>query len=140
MPGQTPTLDLTLKNLQILHGVFTGVMVMYAYVLHIVTPAPATLKPEFFWSMVGLAVAFYCGALLMRARRVSPIIEKLRANPDDPATLAAWRTGTVLSDVFMECVVLYGVALYFTGASVSQVVPFFVVPFLTMLLLFLKRP
>ncbi len=51
-----------------------------------------------------------------------------------------WRAGTILSDVTLECVLLFGLALYFMGATVIQIAPFFVAPFVTMLLLFPKRP
>jgi hypothetical protein len=140
MEAQPITLDQTLRIIRILHGVFLFTMVLYAYVAHISTPPPAIVNPSFFWSIVGVALGCYFASLLVTARKISPAIEKLRTNPDDRAALVSWRVGAILSYVTMECVPLFGFAQYFVGATVRQVAPFFVVPFVTMLFLFPKRP
>ena len=69
MPGQLPTLDQTLRTLRILHVVFMATMVMYAYVLHIVTPPPAVLDLTVFWSISGLASGSYCASMRVRRGR-----------------------------------------------------------------------
>ena len=140
MTGESPTLDQTLRNLQILHGVFMATMVMYAYVLRFFERTSAIVDPIFLWSITGVAIGCYCGSLLIRARKISPAVEKLRVTSDDAAALVSWRVGTILSCVIMECVVLFGLALYFVGATGRQVAAFFAVPFVTMLFLFPKRP
>ena len=140
MAGESPTLDLTLRNIRILHGVFMATMVMCAYALRFFERTSAVVDPIFFWSIAGVAIGCYCGALLIRARKIVPAVEKLRVTSDDTAALASWRVGTILSCVIMECVVLFGFALYLVGVTGRQVAAFFVVPFVTMLFLFPKRP
>jgi hypothetical protein len=140
MTGDSPTLDQTLRNIQILHGVFMATVIMYAYVLRLLARTAAVADPVFFWSIAGIATGCYCASLLVRARKVGPTLERLRLNPDDTAALTSWRSGMILTDVSMEFVVLFGFALYCLGAPGQQVAAFFVVPFVTMLLLFPKRP
>jgi hypothetical protein len=140
MAGESPKLEQTLRNIRILHGVFMVTMAMYAYVLRFLVRAPALVDPVFFGSTAGIAVGCYSASFLVRARKVAPAIERLRVTPDDDAALKSWRIGTILSDVVMECVVLFGFALYCVGATAQQVAPFFAIPFVTMLFLFPKRP
>jgi hypothetical protein len=140
MASESPKLEQTLRNIQIFHGVFMATMVLYGNVLRLLVRTPAIVEPVFFWSIAGMALGCYCASLLVRARMVAPAIERLRTTPDDVAALARWRSGTILSDALLECVALFGFALYAIGATVPQVALFFVVPFVTMLFLFPRRP
>lgn len=98
-----------------------------------VHPSAASLRPSFFWSISIVAAICYLTSFQIRTRRIDPALEKLPLDPSDSAALAAWRTGTLLADVTLESVLLFGVMLYVFGATAGQAAPFFVIPFLTML-------
>lgn len=140
MPGERVTLDQTLRSLRILHSVFMLTMLMYMLVLHMIPHTVASIDPLTYWVMAVVGAGCYAASLFFRSRKIIPAIEALRVRPDDFAALASWRVGLIFSDLLMECVFLFGFALYFVGATVSQVTPFFSIAFATMLFFFPKRP
>jgi hypothetical protein len=55
-------------------------------------------------------------AIFLRRSRITPAEEILRSNPEDNATASRWRGGVVVSLVFCESIVLYGLVLRILGA------------------------
>jgi hypothetical protein len=94
----------------------------------VVHPSAASLRPSFFWSISIVAAICYLTSFQIRTRRIDPALEKLPLDPSDSAALAAWRTGTLLADVTLESVLLFGVMLYVFGATAGQAAPFFCNP------------
>ncbi|HEY0702417.1 MAG TPA: hypothetical protein VGD60_06595 [Candidatus Acidoferrales bacterium] len=134
-------IEQVLRVVRILHSVMLATMVLYAVVTVRFLPAGAgPIDPTFFWSIAGVAIGFFFAAFLVRAKKTQPAVETLSAQPADAAGLKNWRVGTILSAVALECVVMFGVALYIQGAAPTQVALFFVLPILTMMLWFPKRP
>jgi F0F1-type ATP synthase membrane subunit c/vacuolar-type H+-ATPase subunit K len=75
-------------------------------------------------SVLPLAMGFTCVAILgvamyLRKRMISPAEEILRSNPEDKSMALKWRNGVVISLVFCECIVLYGLVLRILGNSWS---------------------
>jgi hypothetical protein len=56
-------------------------------------------------------------ALFFRARFVKPGAEALRNNGEDEAAAKQWRTGTIVSLVFAESIVMFGLVMRMSGAS-----------------------
>ena len=56
-------------------------------------------------------------SLFFRRRIVQPAAERLSNNPEDSLAARRWRSGVLVSLVFCESVVLFGLALRFTGAG-----------------------
>ena len=54
-------------------------------------------------------------AIFLRKTRITPAEEALRNNPEDNAAALRWRGGVVVSLVFCESIVLYGLALRILG-------------------------
>lgn len=133
-------IDQNVRSIRVVHSAFMATVLLYVYAMHIVQRSPATLVPVIFWSLAGIAVFCCCGAYFWRVRKLSPAVERLRVAPDDAGALAQWRGGSIVSVTMLETVVLFGFALYMLGATTIQVAPFVIVPFVTMILWFPKRP
>jgi F0F1-type ATP synthase membrane subunit c/vacuolar-type H+-ATPase subunit K len=107
-----------LRSLRIIHIAF-----LFAAIAYLVVPFVATPKnqqpppPAVVLGFAVLAFSMWAGAFLVRARLVQPASEVLRNNPEDAAAAGRWRMGVILSLVFCESVVLFGLALRFIGAS-----------------------
>jgi hypothetical protein len=77
---------------------------------------------------------------MWRVRKLSPAVERLKIEPDDVAAQVKWRNASIVSVAMTECVVLFGFVLYMLGATTRQVAPFLVIPFVTMIFWFPRRP
>lgn len=110
-------------------------IILYAFVAEKVmqrsTSAPAR---SFVTGMTILAIVMIVVALSVRGRMVSPAKEKLEVEAGDVSALNRWRTGSLISLVFVESVALYGFVLRVMGGTRSQVLPFYLVAILIMLL------
>jgi hypothetical protein len=108
--------------------------------MHIVQRAEATVNPAILWSMAGMAAFAWCAAYSLRIRKLSPIVIRLQVAPDDASAVARWRSWSIVSVTMMETIVLFGFAVYMLGGTITQVAPFIVIPFVTMLFWFPKHP
>jgi len=118
-------MQMTLRNVRIIHGVILVSVLLYMLVIFQVHPREGYLSP----AMPG-AFAVFCAteiavALFLRSRLLPPCMEILRSNPGDPQALGRWRTGNIISFVFAETVALFGFALKFLGTSWFVAGPFF---------------
>jgi hypothetical protein len=67
---------------------------------------------------LGILSLFVLGAaIIYRTRTFQPAIELLRNSPEDPVAIGRWRGGVILSMVFCEYVVLFGLTLKLLGVS-----------------------
>lgn len=106
-----------LRSLQTVHAAFLFAAVAYLVVSYVAGPRTQPQPLSFILGVGVVAISTCAGGIFIRSRFVQPASETLRSNPDDAAAVARWRTGTILSLVFSETVVLYGLALRFIGAS-----------------------
>ena len=134
-------IEQTLRVVRMIHSIMLASMVLYIVVLgRVLQRSAQPIEPTVFWSIAGVAIGCFLAAFLVRAKKVQPAIDALRTQPEDATALKNWRTGTMLSVVVLECVVLFGLSLYVQGATRTQVALFFILPILTMVLWFPKRP
>ena len=75
-------------------------------------------------SALPLALGFTCVAILgvalyFRKYRITPAEGILRNTPDDNSAALKWRSGVIISLVFCECIVMYGLLLRILGVSWS---------------------
>ena len=115
-------------------------VVLYVYMMHIVQRTAATVSPMIFWSLAGMAAFGWCAAYSLRIRKLAPIVSRLQAAPDDASAVARWRSWSIVSVTMLESIVLFGFAVYMLGGTISQVAPFVVIAFVTMILWFPKHP
>jgi hypothetical protein len=106
-----------LRSLRIIHIAFVFAAVAYAVVplpsrsgLH----APLTIM-LFAYCIVALALVV--AGIFVRTRLVQPASFAIQNNPEDAAALRRWRMGVLLSFVFSESLVGFGMMLRLAGAS-----------------------
>jgi hypothetical protein len=66
-------------------------------------------------ALAGTCVVILGLAIFLRKTRIMPAEEILRSNPEDNAAALRWRGGVVVSLVFCESIVLYGLVLRILG-------------------------
>jgi hypothetical protein len=118
-------MQMTLRDLRIIHGVMLVSVPLYMLVIFQVHPREGHLSPAMPGAFAVLSVTEIAVALFLRARLLAPCMEILRSNPDDPQALGRWRTGNLVSFTLAESVALLGFALKFLGASWFVAGPFF---------------
>ena len=110
------TAQKTLQAVRIIHLAFVGTAVAYIIVPLAYAPALKPAFPPVFPLALGILSLCVLGlAMFFRARRIQPASELLQNNPEDKAAISLWRGGVILSLVFCECVVLFGVTLKLLG-------------------------
>lgn len=128
----------TLRRMRIIHGVFLLAAILYIWVPFVaVHNNGRTVTREFvatFSLALGVMVLCIIGlAAYFRSRYVHPSSEKLRDNPDDAEAAGNWRKGIVLSLVFCESIVLYGLVMRILGVGWNISGIFYAVGILLML-------
>jgi len=63
----------------------------------------------------------------------------LAAQPEDPAALRRWRSGYIITYALSEAVALFGLVLRILGFALSEVVPFYLVGFVLIVLFSPRR-
>ena len=138
---QPSSAETTLRYLRLIHGFLLFSMFIYMGLGQIFVPhEQREIKPAFMIVMVVVSLATACVVLFIRAQRILPAMETLRARPDDGPAIARWRIGSVLSYALSESVMLCGFALRVMGASLALAVPFYIGAVLLMVLLWPRRP
>ena len=118
-------MQMTLRNVRIIHGVILVSVLLYMLVIFQVHPREGHLSP----AMPGV-FAVFCAteiavALVLRARLLTPYTETLRSNPDDAQALGRWRAGNLVSITLAQSVAVFGFVLKFLGANWFVAGPFF---------------
>ena len=127
--------EISLKVLRSSHAIFITSIRLSAFVAErVMQRGTSVLSPTFVTTMTILAIAMTIIAAIVRRRIVTPAIERLRVESEDPRALNRWRMGTMISFVLVECVALYGFVLRVLGASRRQTLPFYLVAILLMLI------
>lgn len=105
-----------LKGVRIIHAVFLVAAVVYVILPLKMIRGESQAPPATFAWAIGFTAATVLGfAVFRRLRLIQPASEALRNNPEDTAALQQWMSGTIISLVCCECVVLFGLSLRITG-------------------------
>jgi hypothetical protein len=123
-----------LKAMRMIHAAFLLASILYILVAAAYAHTAEQSMPGIFPIAAGLVAMSSVGiAFFFRMRDVQPSGAKLRDNPDDATAAAKWRGGVLLSLVFCESIVLFGLALRFLGFSWDVAGIFYAVGTLLML-------
>ena len=137
----TATTQGTLRFLRIVHGILLFSMVLYPTLVDSIVPlgqkAPSRMLPVALGSISAAIIGY---AVWFQITRVRPALEALQLKPDDATSLQRWRSGSILSFVLFESVVLYGFALRFMGGTLQESVPFYGAGIALMLIYWPKQP
>jgi hypothetical protein len=116
-------------------------MFLYVWIAEKLIPhQPQSLDHTFLAGIGATAVAMVGVALFIRAKTIRIAVQALQIDPGDVGSLNRLRSGSIVSFVLCEAVVLFGFALRFTGATPVQAAPFYIVGVALMLLWWPQRP
>jgi len=116
----------TLRIMRVLHAALLLATVAYVFLSVFFADGSSAEHDRVLTISLGVvAMASLAIAAFYRARLVQPASEKLRATPDDASAAGRWRQGVLLSLVFSETVVLFGMALRFVGGAWQVCAVFF---------------
>ena len=124
----------TLRSVRVLHTVFPLAAILYIALPMAVVRNSDRQVSQVIVLALGVAALGNIGiAFFYRSRMIRPAADHLRENPDAGDAARRWRGGVVVSLVFCESVVLFGLALRFIGASWNVCGIFYAVGILLML-------
>lgn len=120
------------KMMQVMRGAFLVSIILYAVVAKILPAATAPnvviYRAIALLAVVDVAIIFVCRRMMVR-----PAEGVLASHPEDPAALARWRTGYLITYALSEAAALYGLVLHFLGFNLVQVAPFLITGFVLIL-------
>ena len=124
----------SLQGARIIHIALLVASIAYLVVARYVTANPKGELPIAVAGGIGLAAfSMLLVAAFLRSKLVKPGAEALRNNADDTGAATKWRAGTIVSLVFAESVVLFGMVLKMVGFSWNVSGIFYVVGILFLL-------
>ena len=124
----------SLQGARIIHMALLFAALAYVVVaLYVASPAKGALPMGVVGGLGIGAFSLLVVAVFFRTKFVQPGAEKLRVNGDDEIAARLWRTGTIVSLVFAESIVLFGLVIRMIGASWNVSGVFYVVGILVML-------
>jgi ABC-type polysaccharide/polyol phosphate export permease len=93
-----------------------------------------------FTTLIGLVAAtMFLAAIVVRMKIVQPAVDLLQTNPDDRQSVVRWRSGSIISFVLAETVILFGLAMRVSGLGRNQTIPFYVAAVVLMIFLRPRR-
>jgi F0F1-type ATP synthase membrane subunit c/vacuolar-type H+-ATPase subunit K len=123
-----------LRGAKLLHGVFLLSAILYVWVPTMIRHDASREVPRAVAFTLGLAALSNIGvAIFFRRRMVQPAAERLKRNSEDGGAAKLWRGGVIVSLVFCESIILFGLALRFLGANWSVCGIFYAVGIFLML-------
>jgi hypothetical protein len=77
---------------------------------------------------------------VVRTKTIQSALDLLQTQPDDMSALNLWRSGSILSYVVAESVLLFGFSLRIFGGTLALSAPFYIVAAVLMPFLRPRRP
>ena len=129
------------KLLQVVRGGLLASIAMYVFVGECLHPNLAAVPDRNVYFALTL-VAITTVGMIFAVRRLFVLRSEsaLAAEPEDVAALNRWRAGYIIVYALCEAVALFGLVLRFLGFTLAQVLPFYVVGFVLMLLFAPRMP
>jgi len=132
-------MDQARGTLNILRIAFLIAILLYVYISRTISTS-ATPNWVIFYGIGALAVGELGAMLVFWKIFILRSEGILQAQPQDAKALARWRTGYICLYCFALAIAIYGLLLHFMGFGFAQVVPFFAVGAICILLLNPTRP
>jgi F0F1-type ATP synthase membrane subunit c/vacuolar-type H+-ATPase subunit K len=123
----------SLQSARIIHIALLIAAVAYVAVALTMAGHPKGESPAAVAAAVGIAAfSLLVVAVFFRLKFVQPGAAALRADGDDTGAATKWRTGTIVSLVFAESIVMFGLVLRMIGVSWNISGVFYVVGMLVL--------
>ncbi len=108
----------SLQSARIIHIALLFAAIAYVVVAwYVASPAKGAVPIAAVGGLGIGAVSLLGVAVFFRTKFVKSGAEKLRVNRDDEIGARLWRTGTIVSLVFAESIVMFGLVMRMIGAS-----------------------
>ena len=132
-------MDSALNMLRILRFALLGAIVLYA-ALCFHAQVSAIPQPMVFRVISLVGVTEVVIIFFFRRKFVLQTEPLLRSEPFDPAVLARWRAGYIITWALSTSIALYGVVLRYIGFAFNQVCLFLIAGFVLILFFSPRRP
>jgi len=125
-------MESSFRILQLVRIAMLVSIVLYVIVGEVVAgKATGIREPNggFYLALTLIAITVVGAVFAVRRALVLSREEVLATRPDDPPTLARWRTGYIITYAMSEAVALFGLVLRLLGSRLAQAAPFYVAGF-----------
>jgi magnesium-transporting ATPase (P-type) len=129
-----------IRSIRIIHAALLLAMILYVLMAEALTRHDLGDIQVIWFAFLLTALMIVAVAFFVRIQMLKPATETLEEKSDDPRALARYSAGNILSYVFAESVVLFGMALRLIGGTTTQSLPFYVVGISLMLVWWPRRP
>ncbi|MGB8542060.1 MAG: hypothetical protein WCD49_10545 [Candidatus Acidiferrales bacterium] len=141
MPPTAPSVEGTFRALRTVHFVLLASILLYIWAGEKVIRHNQQVPGRAFSTAFGLfAAATSVAALVVRTKTIQPALDLLQTQPNDTSALNRWRSGSILSYVLAESVVLFGFSLRIFGGTLALSAPFYIAAIVLMIFLRPQRP
>jgi hypothetical protein len=128
------------KTLQIVRLALMVSIALYVFVGERVGKNLGAPPTNFYFAITLVAITTVGMTFAVRRLFVLRAEVALAAQPGEPAALKRWWAGYIFTYALCEAVALFGFVLRILGFTLSQVVPFYLVGFVLMVLFGPRRP
>jgi ABC-type polysaccharide/polyol phosphate export permease len=140
MPQPTATVDGAFRALRTIHFAMMLSVLLYIWMAEKVLQHNQRTPDRLFTTLIGLVAAtMFLAAIVVRMKIVQPAVDLLQTNPDDRQSVVRWRSGSIISFVLAETVILFGLAMRVSGLGRNQTIPFYVAAVVLMIFLRPRR-
>jgi hydrogenase/urease accessory protein HupE len=112
---------------------------IYAVIGEVVGPR-LTTSANTLYAISFTSISLVGAMLVVRKTLVLQSEDDLKDKPDDPAIVARWKTGYIVTYVFCEALGLFGLLLRIMGFPLSQVWPYYAGSIVLLLLFWPRVP
>lgn len=132
-------MGMAIRNIRLLQIALLASIVMYVMVGERVA---GRLPPNLplYYAISFISISLIGAIFVVRRTFLTHSEAQLRANPENPALLARWRSGYIVIYVLCESLALFGLVLRMTGFQLSQTWAFYLGSFALMLLFGPRQP
>jgi hypothetical protein len=105
-----------------------------------VAGARLTTDAKTLYAISFASISLVGAILVVRKTLVLQSEVELKEKPGDPAVVARWKTGYIVTYVLCEALALFGLLLRFMGFTLTSVWPYYVGAFVLLLLFWPRQP
>ena len=112
------------RLMQIIRFAMLSSLIVLFYISRAI-PSRVTLNPTILVVLAIVALVDVVVLLAIRRAYVTRSAMILASDPENPAAIARWKSGQLITYALGEAVALYGIVLHFLGSTISQTALFF---------------
>ena len=119
--------DAALRPLRAIHLALLASMLLYVYLGEkLFSRQPNSTDRTFVTAVAVISAAMIGIAFIVRAKMIRPALDRLQSVPDDANSLRRLRSGSIVSYILAESVVMFGLILRALSGTLHQSLPFYI--------------